>query len=63
MKPAAIAIVAHLGNWTISAAVVVAILAVGASLDGPTETDHAAAVAMDLNDAIQQARAATQEQP
>lgn len=63
MKPALLAILVHLGNWVIAGAVVIAFSAVCAAFDGPTDTDTAAVVALDLNDAIQQARAATKEQP
>lgn len=63
MKPVALALIVHLGNWVIAGAVVLAFSAVCAAFNGPTDTDHAATVALDLNDAINTARAATKEQP
>lgn len=63
MKAVLLALVVHLGNWVIAGAVVIAFSAVCAAFDGPTDTDHAAAVALDLNDAINTARTATKEQP
>lgn len=52
------AIAAHLANWVIAGAVVFAVGAVAASFDMPTETDAAAAVALDLQDAITDAQVA-----
>ena len=63
MKAVLLALVVHLGNWVIAGAAVIAFSAVCAAFDGPTETDTAAVVALDLNDAITAARAATKEQP
>lgn len=57
------ALCAHITNWVIAAAVVVAVGAVAASFDGPTETDAAAAVALDFNDALADASSARKEQP
>lgn len=63
MKTVALALLIHLGNWVIAGAAVAAFLAVCAAFDGPTDTDHATVVALDLNDAIKAAAAASKEKP